>query len=90
MQDSSSDGDIKLSQSNRNKHVYLKGRKQIMIDNFLGGISWGLGTVIGATLIVGILGLLIVRTRTIPLIGDVIQVITTEIQLGVKEFASND
>lgn len=90
MQDSSSDSDIKLSQSNRNKHVYLKGRKQIMIDNFLGGISWGLGTVIGATLIVGILGLFIVRTRTIPLIGDVIQVITTEIQLGVKEFASND
>lgn len=90
MQDSSSESDIKLNQSNRNKHVYLKGRKQIMIDNFLGGISWGLGTVIGATLIVGILGLLIVRTRTIPLIGDVIQVITTEIQLGVKEFASND
>jgi hypothetical protein len=30
-------------------------KKQIMISNFLGGLSWGLGTVIGATVIVAIL-----------------------------------
>lgn len=30
-------------------------KKDIIIGNFLGGLSWGLGTVIGATLVVAIL-----------------------------------
>ena len=30
-------------------------KNQIMISNFLGGLSWGLGTVIGATVVVAIL-----------------------------------
>lgn len=30
-------------------------KKDIMIGNFLGGIAWGLGTVIGASVIVGII-----------------------------------
>lgn len=31
-------------------------RKNIMIGNFLGGLAWGLGTVIGASVIMGIIG----------------------------------
>lgn len=31
-------------------------RKQILINNFLGGLAWGLGSVIGATVVVAILG----------------------------------
>lgn len=30
-------------------------KKDIMIGNFLGGIAWGVGSVVGATVIVGIL-----------------------------------
>lgn len=78
----------KLDLSNKSNHVQLKSKKSIVIDNFLGGIAWGFGTVIGATIIVGILGLLIVRTSSIPLIGDVVKIISTEIQLGVKEFSN--
>lgn len=33
---------------------YIK-KKDIVIGNFLGGIAWGLGTVIGASVIVGII-----------------------------------
>jgi hypothetical protein len=33
---------------------YIK-KKDIVIGNFLGGVAWGLGTVIGASVIVGIL-----------------------------------
>lgn len=33
---------------------YVK-KKDIVIGNFLGGVAWGLGTVVGATVIVGIL-----------------------------------
>lgn len=31
-------------------------KKDIIIGNFLGGMSWGIGTVIGASVIVGIIG----------------------------------
>jgi hypothetical protein len=34
-------------------------KKDIVIGNFLGGIAWGLGTVIGASVIVGILAALL-------------------------------
>ncbi len=33
---------------------YMK-KKDIVVGNFLGGIAWGLGTVIGASVIVGII-----------------------------------
>ena len=51
-----------------------RSRKDLMINNFLGGIMWGLGSVIGATIVVTVLGIIIVQTRRLPLIGDVVEV----------------
>lgn len=79
----------KLNNSNKSSHVHLKSKKHIVIDNFLGGISWGVGSVIGATIIVGIVGILIVRTSTIPLIGDVVKVVISEIQIGINEIKNS-
>jgi hypothetical protein len=31
-------------------------KRQIIMYNFLGGLSWGIGTVIGATVVVAIIG----------------------------------
>ena len=31
-------------------------KKDIMLSNFLGGLSWGFGTVVGAVVVVAILG----------------------------------
>lgn len=31
-------------------------RKDIMVHNFLGGLAWGLGTVVGASVVVAIIG----------------------------------
>jgi len=31
-------------------------KKDIMIGNFLGGLSWGVGSAIGASVVVGIVG----------------------------------
>ena len=31
----------------------IRLKKQIMLNNFLGGLAWGIGTVIGATVIAG-------------------------------------
>ncbi len=35
-------------------NAFMK-RKDIIINNFLGGVSWGVGTVIGATLVAAII-----------------------------------
>lgn len=34
-------------------------RKEIMLNNFLGGLAWGFGTVVGATVVVAILGFIL-------------------------------
>lgn len=42
-----------------NSHLLANGnlsKKNILVNNFIGGLAWGLGTVIGATIIVAILG----------------------------------
>lgn len=31
-------------------------KRQIMVANFLGGLSWGFGTVIGASVVVAVIG----------------------------------
>jgi len=36
------------------ERVHL-GLRRIMINNFLGGVAWGFGTVIGASVVVGVI-----------------------------------
>ena len=69
---------------NQDRHLFAsnKTRKQIFTDNFIGGLSWGIGSILGATIIVGVFGILITRSRNIPLIGDVVQVVIDEINQG--------
>lgn len=56
-----------------------KTRQQLFLDNLLGGIAWGVGSVIGATLVIGILGFSIAQLKTVPFLGDVVAVIIHEI-----------
>ncbi len=70
--------------TDRSQAIY-KTRKQLIVDNFLSGIFWGVGSVLGATIIVGILGIAIVKTRQIPLIGDIVKVATDEISNGLQQ-----
>ena len=44
-------------------------KKELVVNNFLGGIAWGLGSVIGATIIAIMLALLIQFLGGIPFIG---------------------
>ena len=43
-----------------------------MVDNFLGGLAWGLGTFIGASVVVAILAFLLSQVDLIPGIGKII------------------
>lgn len=40
------------------KHLTASGnmkKRQVIINNFLGGLAWGVGTVLGATIVISIL-----------------------------------
>lgn len=60
-------------------HNVYKSRGKLLVDNFMAGIAWGLGTVIGATIVVALIGFVIARTQQLPLVGDVIYSIAEEV-----------
>lgn len=47
-------------------------RKQIIINNFLGGIAWGLGATIGLGILLAILGFVISKVDLVPIIGNAV------------------
>ncbi len=53
------------------------GRGKIFLNNFLGGIAWGLGATIGVTIIVGIISYIVRQINLVPLLGDVATQITS-------------
>jgi len=44
-------------------------RKEIIINNFIGGISWGLGATVGLALFFLIIGILAKEINIVPLVG---------------------
>lgn len=44
-------------------------RKTIFFNNLLGGVAWGLGATVGASIILALLGFLISQAHVIPVIG---------------------
>lgn len=53
-----------------------KSRKDIIINNFLGGIAWGLGTTIGVAIILTIFSFLAQEINLIPFVGNFVTQIT--------------
>jgi len=57
----------------------------MLLNNFLGGIAWSVGTLIGATIIVGIIGLVISKINLVPVFGSwIVQMIEAGKQYSVK------
>lgn len=53
-----------------NKYLQpYKSRWKILIDNFLGGLAWGLGSFIGLAILAVIAGFVISKIDLIPIIG---------------------
>jgi len=59
--------------------IHLSKRK-IMVNNFLGGLAWGFGTVLGASILAALVILILSRLGTVPLIGHFIARILSEVQ----------
>ncbi len=57
-------------------------KKEIFLNNFLGGLAWGLGSVVGATIVVALLISLLKFVNFIPILGnfsaDIIKVIDSK------------
>ena len=47
-----------------------RSRKQIFVNNFLGGIAWALGVTVGLALIITILTLILKNVNLIPVVGN--------------------
>ena len=58
---------------------YSLGR--MLLNNFLGGLSWGFGTVLGATIFVAFVLFIVGKLNTVPVIGDFIARILEQIEL---------
>lgn len=61
--------------------VYISTAK-VLLNNFLGGLAWGFGTVLGATVVVALVLFMLSKLDTVPIIGDFINNILEEIQQG--------
>ncbi|OGH02527.1 MAG: hypothetical protein A2798_02720 [Candidatus Levybacteria bacterium RIFCSPHIGHO2_01_FULL_37_17] len=52
------------------KHEGLhKNKKEIFINNFIGGISWGLGATVGLAVVLTTLGIIIKNVNLVPFVG---------------------
>lgn len=53
------------------KYEHVKRNlKDIAINNFVGGIVWGLGATIGVSVVLAILGFIFGQINLIPVVGD--------------------
>ncbi|OGY26312.1 MAG: hypothetical protein A2Z11_01150 [Candidatus Woykebacteria bacterium RBG_16_43_9] len=60
---------IEVTPGKGHTRIHISTGKMIL-NNFLGGLAWGLGTVLGATVIVAIVIILLTKLNTVPVIGD--------------------
>ncbi|TXG76487.1 hypothetical protein E6Q11_04480 [Candidatus Dojkabacteria bacterium] len=55
------------------KYDHVKrSRKEIISNNFLGGLAWGIGVTIGLAIFLAILAFIASRVDTVPLVGNYI------------------
>ncbi len=55
-------------------------KKQMIWNNFIGGLFWGIGTALGAILLLTILGFIVSRLNVIPFIGDFVAEVTQTVK----------
>ena len=54
-----------------------EGKKDIMLNNFIGGITWAFGVTVGLALLFGILTLIARNINVVPVVGQFVSNILT-------------
>lgn len=60
------------------------GKRQMLLNNLLGGIAWGIGATIGASLFISLLGLILSKLDFVPIVGTFIVKILEFIEQNSK------
>ncbi len=47
-----------------------RNKREILINNFIGGIAWALGATVGLAIIVAILGVILQNINLVPFVGN--------------------
>jgi hypothetical protein len=68
--------DPELTTIDKGPYAVYRSKRQLMAANFLGGIAWGFGTVMGATILVALVLFLLQVLGGLPLIGSYINAFT--------------
>lgn len=55
-------------------------KKKIIVNNFMGGIFWGIGSALGAVLLLTVLGFIIAKLDVVPFVGDFIAEISQTVK----------
>ena len=66
-----------------------ESKKELIINNFIGGISWALGATVGLAIVVAILGIVVKNINFVPIVGNFVAnvlsfVITKNPNLSIK------
>ena len=48
-------------------------KKELFFNNLLGGIAWGLGATVGAAIILAVVGMILSKVNTVPVIGSYVE-----------------
>lgn len=70
---------LDITQGKGHTRVYLSTAR-VIINNFLGGLAWGFGTVLGATVVVGLVILIFSKLNSLPVIGQFFTDILLQLQ----------
>lgn len=62
----------------KNEHIY-RTRRQMLTNNFLGGIAWGIGVTIGLTVFFGVLAFIASNVNFVPIVGNFVSDIINHI-----------
>ena len=72
-----------MAESHESVH---RSKREIFLNNFLGGIAWGLGASIGLSILLAAVGYIISQIDWVPIVGSIMseassQVLQNQLQL---------
>lgn len=75
---------IDVSSGRGHTRIYISTGK-VILNNFIGGLAWGFGTVLGATVVVGLVVIILSKLNSIPFLGDFFSNILQDIQQPIMK-----
>jgi len=60
--------------------------KDIIFNNFVGGIAWGLGATVGVSIVIAILSLILKNINLVPFVGNFVSQITNYVLQNNPQF----